>query len=115
MDSLFVSLLAQVPLLFSILIKAAKETLGRNSPGVTPLTGVLFPSLQIREILLPFLRLLPYPPVKNDHHSDGHVKRSDRCTKRDVMIRLDELNVAGVNGHRSGALDVRPGINPRWP
>lgn len=86
-----------------------------NQPGITPFTGILFSSLQVRKIFLPLLGFLPYAPIKNDHHSDRHIKCSNCGTECDVMICLNELYITCIDGYRSLALDVRPSIDPRWP
>uniref|UniRef100_A0A182Q4T2 Uncharacterized protein n=1 Tax=Anopheles farauti TaxID=69004 RepID=A0A182Q4T2_9DIPT len=49
------------------------------------------------------------------HHRDRHVERGDRRPERNVVVRLDELDVALLLRYRPLALDVRPAVDPRGP
>lgn len=71
--------------------------------------------LQVRQIFLTFLRLLPDPPVKDYHYHDRNIKRGDGRAEGDVVVRLDELDVARGLRHGPLTLDVRPRVDPGWP
>lgn len=61
------------------------------------------------------LRLPPDSPVKDAHHRHGDVEGSYGRPERDVMVRLDELDVALFVRHCPFALNVRPAVDPGWP
>ncbi|KAG8234538.1 hypothetical protein J437_LFUL015036 [Ladona fulva] len=73
------------------------------------------PRLQVGQVFLSLLRLPPDPPVEEYHHRNGHVEGRDGRSEGDVMVGLDELNVALLVRYRPLALNVRPRVNPRRP
>lgn len=84
-------------------------------PGIAAFAAVLLARLQVRQIFLSLFRLPPYPPVEEAHDCDGHVEGGNRRAERDVMICLDELNVALVVRHRALTLNIGPAVDPRRP
>ena len=60
------------------------------------MTVVLLSGLQIGQILLAVLRRAPHAPVEDAHDCDGSVESGNGRAERDVIIRLDELDVAFV-------------------
>lgn len=84
-------------------------------PGITSFAAVLLPRLQVRKVLLSFLRLSPYPPIKKAHHGDRTVEGRDGRPESDVMVRFDELYVTFVFGNCTLTFDVRPAVDPRRP
>lgn len=68
-----------------------------------------------RSILLPLFSFLPHTPVKDNHYSNRHIKCGNGSSECDIMICLDKLYVAGINGNCSLSFNIRPCINPGWP
>lgn len=84
-------------------------------PGIGSLARVFLPRLQVRQVLLSFFRFPPDTPVQDAHDCDRNVERSDGRPEGDVVVGLDELDVARVVGNRPFAFDVGPRVDPGGP
>jgi hypothetical protein len=67
-----------------------------NVPGIGSVTVVLLAGLQIGQIFLAVLRRTPYAPVEDAHDRHRSVECSNGRAECDVIICLDELDVAFV-------------------
>ena len=72
-------------------------------------------ALQFGEPLLAALRLDVDETEEDAHDEDRQVVGGKRRGDGDVLVRLEELDVALVRRHRTAALDERPGDDPRRP
>ncbi len=84
-------------------------------PGIWASTRVFLARLELGEVPLPLLRLLPNLPVETEHDGDGDVEGGDGRAEGNVVIRLNELNVTLVVRHGPLPLNVGPGVDPGGP
>ena len=89
--------------------------LNTKVPRIGPLAAVFLAGLEVGQVLLPLHRLLPDPVVEAAHDGDRDVEGRDGRPEGDVVVGLDELDVAGLLGNCSLPFDVGPRVYPRRP
>ena len=72
-------------------------------------------ALQFRQTFLPLLRFVVDHEEQDGHDGDREVESGHGGHDCDVLVGLQELDVASVGGDRAPALDVGPGDDPGRP